>query len=60
MRKPVFRVSDQVQHKPGSATTEDGSKLKISDLGSREIVLSNSVYVEKTKALVICAVTTTL
>ena len=24
MRKPVFRVSDQVRHKPGCTATEDG------------------------------------
>ena len=24
LRKPVFGVSDQVRHKPGCATTEDG------------------------------------
>ena len=38
MRKPVFGVSDQVRHKPGCSTTEDGSRLIISDLGSRGIV----------------------
>ena len=32
VRKPVFGVSDQVRHKPGCATTEDG--------GIRGIVLS--------------------
>ena len=36
--KFVFGVSDQFQHKPDCTTTEDG--LKISDLGSRGIVLS--------------------
>ena len=35
MRKPAFGFSDQVQHKLGSAATED----EISDLGSRGIVL---------------------
>ena len=40
-RKPVFGVSDQVQHNPGCSTTEDGpEELDISDLGSRGIVLS--------------------
>ena len=24
LRKPVFRVSDQVPHKPGCTTTQDG------------------------------------
>ena len=32
VRKPVFRVSDQVPHKPGCTPTEDGRKLEISDL----------------------------
>ena len=40
VRKPVFRVSDQVRHKPGCTATEDGKRLEISDLGSRGIVLS--------------------
>ena len=33
------RVSDQVGHKPGCTTREDGYRLKISNLGSRGIVL---------------------
>ena len=40
VRKPVFGVPDQVQHKPGCTTTEDGWRLEISYLGSRGIVLS--------------------
>ena len=40
MRKLVFGVSDQVQHKPGCAITEDDKRLEILDLASREIVLS--------------------
>ena len=40
VRKPVFVISDQVQHKLGCATTEDDLRLKISDLASRWIVLS--------------------
>ena len=31
-RKPVFRVCDQVQHKPACAITEDGQKLEISEV----------------------------
>ena len=57
MRKPVFRVSDKVQHKPGCTTTEDGYRLKIQDLGSREIVLS---ILAKTKAQISCVVTAQL
>ena len=47
--KPVFGVSDQVPHKPGCdqvphkpgcTATENGQRLKILDLGRREIVLS--------------------
>ena len=40
VRKQVFRVSDQVRHKPGCTATEDGYKLEIMDLESRGIVLS--------------------
>ena len=40
VRKPVFRISDQVGHKPGCTVTEDGKRLEISDSGSREIILS--------------------
>ena len=32
VRKPVFGVSDQVQHKPGCTTTQDGWRLEISNL----------------------------
>ena len=39
MRKPVFWVSDQVRHKPGCTTTEDGKRLVILDLGRRGIAL---------------------
>ena len=35
MRKPVFRVSARVQHKPGCTAREVGLRLEISDLGSR-------------------------
>ena len=41
-RKPVFRVSDQVQHKLGYTATEYGQRLKISDLESRGIVLCSA------------------
>ena len=40
LRKPVFRVSDQVPHKPGCTGTEDGWRLAISYLERRWIVLS--------------------
>ena len=40
VRKSVFGVSDQVQHKPGCAVTEDGLRLEILDFGSRGIALS--------------------
>ena len=40
VRKPVFGVSDQVRHKPGCTTTEDGWRLEISYLESRWIELS--------------------
>ena len=58
VRKPVFRVSDLVRHKPGCAVTEDGQRLEILYLGSRGIVLAS--YVVKTKALISFAVTAQL
>ena len=47
-RKPVFRVSSRVQHKPGCTGTENGKMLETLDLGSRGIVLSTV----KTRALI--------
>ena len=38
-RKPVFGISNEVWHKPGCATTQDGLRLEILYLG-RGIVLS--------------------
>ena len=58
VRKPVFRVSDQVRHKPGCTATEDGWRLEISDLGSRGI--DCTIRVAKTKALISFAVTAKL
>ena len=55
MRKPVYGMSEQVQHKPACTATEDGYMLEISDLGSRGIVLYFNTA--KTKALISCAVT---
>ena len=40
MRNSVFGISDQVQLKLGFATTNDGLKLYISDLGSKWVVQS--------------------
>ena len=34
MRKPVFGVSDQVQHKQGCTAKDNGSRLEMLDLGS--------------------------
>ena len=53
MRKQVFGVSDQVPHRPGCTTTQDGWRLEISDLESRGIVA-------KTKGLISFAVTAKL
>ena len=39
-RKPVFAVSYQVRHKRVCAVSKNGQKLEISDLGRREILLS--------------------
>ena len=38
-RKLAFGVSDQVQHKPGYAASEDRRRLDISDLEGRGIAL---------------------
>ena len=38
MRKPVLRVSDQVQLKPCCTITDNGLGFEILDLGSRGIV----------------------
>ena len=40
VRKLVFGVSDQVQHKPSCTPTEDDLRLEISDLDRRGIALS--------------------
>ena len=56
MTKPVFGVSDQVQHKPGCTAIKNGCMLEILDSGSRGIILS----IAKTKALISWAVTVQL
>ena len=38
MRKPVFRVSDPVRHKPGCTAAEDGYRLEISDLVTAQLI----------------------
>ena len=38
--KTNFLVSDLFRHKPDCTATEDGKRLEISDLESREILLS--------------------
>ena len=48
MRKPVLRVSDQVRHKPGCTTTEDGLRLEILDY--------SAIYVVKTNGLILVLV----
>ena len=55
-RKPVFGVSDQVPHKPGCTAIEDGYRLEISELGSRDF----TIRVAKTKALISFAATAKL
>ena len=62
MRKPVFGVSDQVQHKPASAATEDGYiSLKFRRGSSGERKLWNCpIRVRKTKALISFVVTAKL
>ena len=39
MRKPVFRVSDRVQHKVDCTTTEDDQRLEISDIGRSDFTI---------------------
>ena len=41
IRKPALWGSDQVRHKPACTSTEDGKRLEILDLESREIALSS-------------------
>ena len=55
-RKPVFRVSDQVSHKPGCTITEDarGLKFRIKEVEGLHYLCS------KTMALISCAVTAQL
>ena len=40
MRKSVFGVSDQAQHKPVCTAIEDGQRLKNSDFGNRGLELN--------------------
>ena len=48
MTKPVFGVVDQVRHKPGCTTNENGQSREISDLERRDC----TICVSKTKALI--------
>ena len=58
MRKPVFGVSDQVRHKPGCTTTEDGWRLEILDFNRYK--KDCTIRIAKTKALISFAVTAKL
>ena len=49
MRKPVFGVSDQVRHKPACAATEASQGLEISDIETRDNILSRQ---QTTKVLI--------
>ena len=49
MRKPVFGVCDQVRLKPACAATETSSRLEISYVETRGIILSEQ---RTTKALI--------
>ena len=51
-RKPVFGVCDQVRLKPACSTTETSWRLQISDIETRDIILSRQRI---TKALISCA-----
>ena len=50
VKTSVLRISDQVRHKPGSTTKENGQRLEILDLESRWIDFS----IERTKVQVVC------
>ena len=39
-RKPLFRVSDQGRLKPACSATETSQRLEISDIETRDIILS--------------------
>ena len=54
LRKPVFGVSDQVRHKPGCTTTENGWRLEILGIKKKR---DCTIHIAKTKALISCAVT---
>ena len=41
MRKPVFGVQDQVRLKPACSATEASQSLEISDIETRDIILSS-------------------
>ena len=56
-RKPVFRVSDTVLHKPACIVAKEGNKLELLIISKRRIVLSEKA---KTEALISCAVTAQL
>ena len=45
-------VFEQVRHKPGCTSTEDGKRLEILDLERRRSVLSMYINIKKTKALI--------
>ena len=47
----MFIVFDQVRHKPGCTTSEDGQRLEISDVGSRGIIL----YMNQLICAFVCA-----
>ena len=46
MRKSVFWISDQVRHKPAIAATESSKRLEISDIETRDIILSRQTRVD--------------
>ena len=43
VRKPVFGVSDQVRHKPGCTTTEDGLKFRIKEVEGLYYLCSENI-----------------
>ena len=54
MRKPIFRIFDQVRNKWDCTTTDDGYRIEIKDLRRRGMTISMQQYL---KVLISCTVT---
>ena len=56
-RKPVFRISSNIRHKPGCTTNEDGFRLDFYVVRKKK---DCTIHVAKTKMLISCLVTAQL